>query len=174
MLGCASHPLCTRWKWDGRGRRVSLWSNIVFKGYGVGDVLSVVVVREERASGKRQITLTEMIGNAEQTDRTACQWWIRIVHSINQRLPSESVTRAAPMAPAQVMHACNPQRRPAWTWSNIAGNQHMHQHMATLIQQHLLLLVSALFDGSRLIFAPGPMGFCPASPLSNALLETMR
>ena len=41
-------------------------------------------------------------------------------------------------------------------------------------QQHLLLFVSALFDGSRSIFVPDVIGFCAASPPSSALLETIR
>ena len=43
-----------------------------------------------------------------------------------------------------------------------------------LSQQHLLVFVSALLDGSRSIFVPDVIGFCAASPLSSALLETMR
>jgi hypothetical protein len=41
-------------------------------------------------------------------------------------------------------------------------------------QQHLLLFVSVLFEGSRSILVPDVIGFCAASPLSKALLETIR
>lgn len=57
----------------------------------------------------------------------------------------------------------------AWTLSRKRQNL-----TKQVFQQHLLLLISPLFDGSRSIFVPDVMGFCAASPLSKALLETIR
>jgi hypothetical protein len=58
-------------------------------------------------------------------------------------------------------------------WRLLRERQELARDARTF-QQHLLLFVSALFDGSRSIFVPDVIGFCAASPLSKALLDTIR